>query len=52
MRFVFLALALLFVLIWVSAFLLFHIAHLLMHVFLILAVIFFLAHLFRPRGVR
>jgi hypothetical protein len=51
MRFLFLALGLVFVFVWISAFLLFHIAHFFMHVFLILAVIFFLVHLLRPRRV-
>jgi hypothetical protein len=49
MRFVFLGLALLFVFIWVTAFIAFHVAGFLIHVFLILALIFFVVHLFRPR---
>lgn len=51
MRYVFLALAGLFVFIWMFGFILFHVAHFFMHAFLILAVIFFLVHLVRPRRV-
>jgi len=51
MRFIFLGLGLLFVCVWVFAFVLFHVAHFFMHAFLILAVIFFLVHLVRPRRV-
>jgi hypothetical protein len=50
-RYLFLGLGLFFVVIWVFAFVLFHVAHFFMHLFLILAVIFFLVHLIRPRGV-
>jgi hypothetical protein len=49
MRYLFFTLAIIFALVWVFAFLLFHVAHFFMHVFLILAVIFFLVHLLRPR---
>ncbi|MGA3295461.1 MAG: lmo0937 family membrane protein [Candidatus Acidiferrales bacterium] len=49
MRFVFLGLALIFVLIWAFAFVAFHVAGFLIHIFLILAVVFFVVHLLRPR---
>ncbi len=49
MRFIFLGLALLFVFIWITAFVAFHVAGFLIHLFLILAVIFFVVHLLRPR---
>ena len=49
MRFIFLGLALLFVFIWVLAFVAFHVASFLLHVCLILALIFFVVHLLRPR---
>ena len=52
MRFLFLGLALFLVWVWVFAFVLFHVAHFFMHVFLILALIFFAIHLVRPRRVR
>jgi hypothetical protein len=48
-RFVFLGLALIFVLIWAFAFVAFHVAGFLIHIFLILAVVFFVVHLLRPR---
>lgn len=51
MRFLFLALALFFVIVWISAFVLFHVAAFFVHVFLILAVVFLIVHLFRPRRV-
>jgi hypothetical protein len=51
MRFLFLGLGLMFVLIWVFAFVLFHVANFFMHLFLILALVFFLVHLIRPRRV-
>ena len=49
MRFIFLALALLFVIVWAFAFIAFHVASFFIHVFLILAVIFFVMHLLRSR---
>jgi hypothetical protein len=49
MRFIFLGLALMFVLIWAFAFIAFHVAGFLIHIFLLLAVIFFIMHLLRPR---
>lgn len=52
MRYLFLMLGLLFMVVWVFAFVLFRVAHFFMHFFLILAVVFFLVHLVRPRGAR
>jgi len=49
MRFIFLGLALLFVFIWITAFVAFHVAGFFIHVFLILALLFFIVHLLRPR---
>ena len=49
MRFAFLGLAFLFVFIWAIAFVAFHVAGFLIHIFLILALIFFVVHLFRRR---
>jgi Family of unknown function (DUF5670) len=49
MRYIFLALALFFIFIWVIAFVAFHVAGFLIHVLLILAIIFFVVHLLRPR---
>ncbi|HTX15999.1 MAG TPA: DUF5670 family protein [Candidatus Baltobacteraceae bacterium] len=49
MRFAFLGLAILFIFIWVLAFIAFHVAGFFIHVFLILALIFFVVHLLRPR---
>ncbi len=49
MRFIFLGLALMFLLVWVFAFVAFHVAGFLIHIFLILALIFFVVHLLRPR---
>jgi hypothetical protein len=48
MRFIFLGLALLFIFIWVLAFVAFHVAGFLIHIFLILALLFFIVHLLRP----
>jgi Flp pilus assembly protein TadB len=42
-------LAFFFVIVWVVAFVTFHVAHFFVHVFLILALIFFVVHLLRPR---
>ncbi len=49
MRFIFLGLAFLFLFVWAFAFIAFHVAGLLLHIFLILALIFFAVHLLRPR---
>jgi hypothetical protein len=49
MRFVFLAVALILFFTWIGAFVLFHVAAALIHLLLILAVIFFVVHLFRGR---
>ena len=49
MRFIFLALALVLFFTWIGAFVVFHVAAALIHVFLVLAVIFLLVHLFRGR---
>jgi hypothetical protein len=49
MRFLFLALALLFFFTWIGAFIVFHVAAALIHLLLILAVIFILVHLFGRR---
>jgi hypothetical protein len=49
MRFLFLAVALLFFFTWIGAFIVFHVAAALIHLLLILAVIFFLVHLFGRR---
>ena len=46
MRFVFLAIAILFFFTWIGAFVVFHVAAALIHLLLIVAVIFFLVHLF------
>jgi hypothetical protein len=50
MRFVFLILALLMFFAWIGAFLVFHIAGGLIHIFLLLAIILFVVHL--ARGYR
>ena len=50
MRFVFLILALLLFFTWIGAFLVFHVAAALIHLLLILAVVFFLIHLFSSRS--
>jgi Family of unknown function (DUF5670) len=49
MRFIFLAFALLLFFTWIGAFVVFHVAAALIHLLLVLAVIFFLIHLFRGR---
>jgi hypothetical protein len=49
MRFIFLALAFVFAVVWVCAFVMFHVAAFFVHVFLILAIVFLIVHLFRPR---
>jgi hypothetical protein len=49
MRFLFLAFALLLFFTWVGAFVVFHVAAALIHLLLILAVIFFVIHLFKGR---
>jgi hypothetical protein len=51
MRFLFLTLAILMLFVWVGAFVLFHVAGALIHLFLLLAVVFFIVHLVRPRRV-
>ncbi|HEX4002974.1 MAG TPA: DUF5670 family protein [Candidatus Acidoferrales bacterium] len=51
LRYIFLGFAILFIFIWALAFIAFHVASLLIHLFLILAVIFFIVHLLRPRRV-
>jgi hypothetical protein len=49
-RYAFLVLAALLAVIWVFAFLTFHIVGAFIHILLILAIIFFIIHLFRSRG--
>ena len=49
MRFVFLTVALILLFMWIGAFVVFHVAAALIHLLLILAVIFFLVHLFSGR---
>ena len=49
MRFVFLAVALVLFFTWIGAFVVFHVAAALIHLLLIVAVIFFLVHLFGGR---
>jgi hypothetical protein len=49
MRFLFLLLAFFFVIVWVCAFVAFHVASFFIHIFLALALIFFVVHLLRPR---
>ena len=49
MRFMFLALALLLFFAWIGAFIVFHVAGALIHLFLVLAVVLFLVHLFSGR---
>jgi hypothetical protein len=51
MRFVFLALAFLLFFTWIGAFVVFHVAAAMIHFLLLLALIFFLIHLFRGRKV-
>jgi len=49
MRFIFLVLALLLFFTWIGAFVVFHVAAALIHVFLILAVVFLVIHLVSGR---
>jgi hypothetical protein len=49
MRFVFLAFALLLFFTWIGAFVVFHVAAAMIHLLLLLALIFFLIHLFSGR---
>jgi hypothetical protein len=49
MRFVFLAVALILFFMWIGAFVVFHVAAALIHLLLIVAVFFFLVHLFGGR---
>jgi hypothetical protein len=49
MRFLFLALAILMLLVWFGAFVLYHVAGAFIHLFLILALVLFLLHFARPR---
>jgi hypothetical protein len=49
MRFIFLMLAILMVFVWVGAFVVFHVAALFIHVFLVLAVVFLVIHLMSGR---
>jgi Family of unknown function (DUF5670) len=49
MRFLFLTLALFMFFAWIGAFVVFHVAAFLVHLLLVLALIFFVIHLFRGR---
>jgi len=49
MRFIFLVLALLMLFAWIGAFIVFHVAAALIHLFLIVAIIFFVIHLVSGR---
>lgn len=49
MRYLFLAMAILLFFVWVSAFLIFHIVGALIHLVLLVALVLFIVHLFRPR---
>ena len=49
MRFVFLALALMLFFTWIGAFIVFHVAAAMIHLLLLLALVFFLIHLFGRR---
>jgi hypothetical protein len=49
MRFVFLAVAVIFFFSWIGAFVVFHVAAALIHLLLFVAVLFFLVHLFTGR---
>jgi hypothetical protein len=49
MRFILLGFAVFFMIVWILAFIAFHVASFFVHILLILAVIFFIAHLLRPR---
>ncbi|MGC1686601.1 MAG: lmo0937 family membrane protein [Candidatus Acidiferrales bacterium] len=50
MRYAFLVLAAFLAIIWVFAFLTFHIVGAFIHILLVLAVVFFIIHLLRPSG--
>ena len=52
MRFVFLAVALILFFTWMGAFVVFHVAAALIHLLLVVAVIFFLVHLFSRRAAK
>jgi hypothetical protein len=49
MRFVFLALAFILFFTWIGAFIVFHVAAAMIHLLLLLALVFFLIHLFSGR---
>jgi hypothetical protein len=49
MRYIFLTLAILMLFVWLGAFVLYHVAGAFIHIFLVLALIFFVVHLVRPR---
>jgi hypothetical protein len=49
MRFIFLMLAILMVFVWIGAFLVFHVAALFIHIFLVLALVFLVIHLISGR---
>jgi Family of unknown function (DUF5670) len=49
MRFILLGIAIFFVIVWVLAFVAFHVAGFLIHILLVLAVIFFIVDWLRPR---
>lgn len=49
MRYILLALAFFFAIAWAMAFIVFHVAGFLVHVFLVLALILIVVHLLRPR---
>jgi hypothetical protein len=49
MRYIFLALSFLMFFVWIGAFLMFHIASAFIHIFLVLAIILFVVHLFGGR---
>jgi hypothetical protein len=48
-RYLFLFLAFMFIVIWFFAFIAFHVAKFFVHFFLLLALVFFVVHLLRPR---
>jgi len=49
MRFIFLALALLLFFTWIGAFVIYHVAAALIHLLLVLAIVLFIAHVFKRR---
>jgi len=49
MRFLFLTIAILMLFVWAGTFIVFHVAGALIHLFLVLALVFFVVHLVRPR---